>query len=1222
MSPGTGHSSPSLLAAGLSIGVAGLMCLGPLFIGSTGGVGSSGALSLGSTHPLGVPPRLPLATHPDAKESNGPHPGTLEIWEDTSGPETVDPSVCYYTVCDEPISNVYETLIAYNGTDDGPTPNNYVPQLATCVPGSLECAAQFGGNELVWKSNSTGDPEYYTFEIDASARFYDPGTGVSWPVYPSDVLFTFARTMGFSDLLYEEQTNGWINTQDLVPAGNHSWDGGIHAPLNNTPQHILDAFLVNDSAYCPVSVTVATNGCITFNLTASGHGWPFFLELVADNMGASIEPCGWYTFQGASVPGFLGTNGGDGDGPCLLPGNTTSTSQSGYQDYVRGVGSEGWDTYEEEADNFPSDQPAVQWNDVGSGPYYIDNPVSSTSGYTLAANPAYVAPVGCAGQLGCLPDAGSYIANVDVVWAGSCLVGLLCETGLEEMEAGQVDSAGFFQSDTGQVLNVPNYSLLSGIPSLDIGFFPFDLTFNLTSWGQGLQDNVNVPGNFLDNVALRQFLVNSYPYATIDTTYDQVNNTLFGEPYGGAIPHNMSDYYPTNITWPSGNPVSSPGTVGNVAWWWAEANDPSSPLYDPELASCTSTSPCFWPTISFVGDATLDDEFNLWNGEIVTLSGGNLTPYVVDWSGNTGITDLGTPPGQNPMPVYNLGWAPDYPDPSDYMAPIYSPDNVYTWPDAVSETLQANQPFSAADGTNSSVCPNDYGAWSNLTYWAGITAIPQDCQGAAYDTMVAFMNQAQFDANVPQRAIEYNLAEQIANKLALYVYDPQTLAYIDYGDWIEPSSINTNPMLGGEGVQLWYDWSYVSNYFNVTFEELGLANGTNWNVTVDGTGHSSGGSSEISISGLGNGTYQFEVGAQPGLITTPARGNLTIAGSNQTVFVTFIDIGVTPLTLQFHETGLPVDTPWSVALTGEPVGTNTTVSGNRSQLTVQVSGGEYAYTPGPVPGFATPPSGVVDVTHSPTTVDVNFNESYPVMFDALGLRKGTVWSVTLGVDPQQTNLTEMTFLEPNGTYPYSVHPIPGMTVANSTGTLTVHGAPLTIAIAVFVTPAQYELSFREKGLPDGATWSVSVDGLPEISSGSTIRFTGVNGTYSYVVGAVAGYTATLHSGSVALDGLNRTVTVTFVTQSGFFGLSSFGGGILLVTCAIAVGAAVYFVSRRTGRSPSHDPPPTAAPAPSPPGQVLPAVPDPAELTYADRWRPSSQVTSGSPEPHRLGPQMK
>src|SRR5580658_9388530 len=129
------------------------------FLPASSFVGGAGA----STPAVSASPAAGSASPTVVKQSvtpagsYGPHPGTLEIWEATNGgPAETDPSVCYYTVCDEPISNVYETLIAYNGTQDGPTPASYVPQIATCVPGSLECSAQFGGNDLVWNNNTTG----------------------------------------------------------------------------------------------------------------------------------------------------------------------------------------------------------------------------------------------------------------------------------------------------------------------------------------------------------------------------------------------------------------------------------------------------------------------------------------------------------------------------------------------------------------------------------------------------------------------------------------------------------------------------------------------------------------------------------------------------------------------------------------------------------------------------------------------------------------------------------------------------------------------------------------------------------------------------------------------------------------------------------------------------------------------------------------------------------
>ncbi len=515
-------------------------------------------------------------------------------------------------------------------------------------------------------------PRYYTFEIDSGAHFYDPTTGAGWGVYPSDVLFTFARTMGFADLPYEEATNGWINTQDLLPPGTSHWDGGIHWPLNNTPQHILDAFLVNNSYYCPQSAVVTTNGCITFNVGPSGLAWPYFLELVADNLGGSIEPCGMYTFLGGSVPGFNGTYANSyGDGPCWLPGNSTSTQQAGFVSYVSTTPAKDWDTFEEEALNLPAVQPGVQWTDVGSGPYYADNPINPDVGYTLHANPAYYAPVGCAGQPGCMPRKNSYPANVDVVWEASGDT-----QGLNEMAANQADTAGFFTSDVSVVLgDSANYGLISGIPALTVFFDPIVLNFSLAAYAQVDSDPINIPGTFFENVAVRNFLVNAFPYTSVDQTYNTVDGIQFGEDYGGAIPHGMGDYYPANVTWPNGNPVNNSGTPGNVGWWWAQANNVSSPEYDPQLANCTIAIPCTWDMFGVFGDAPLDGIYGLWNAEIFNLSGGHLKPGINDVGQCLlgGCCIINCPPGKNAAPIYSFGWVADYPDPSDVMAPIVLP---------------------------------------------------------------------------------------------------------------------------------------------------------------------------------------------------------------------------------------------------------------------------------------------------------------------------------------------------------------------------------------------------------------------------------------------------------------------------------------------------------------------------------------------------------------------
>ncbi len=231
---------------------------------------------------------------------SSPHPGSLDVYElAPGGSNSEDPAIDYETVGAEIIENVYQPLIAYNGSETGPTPSNYVPMLATCVPGSTiganNCQSMYGSTMV-----SGSD---YTFAISKAAKFYDPGTGNSWSVYPTDVVFSLARTMAFSTNPGVGANNGWILTQSLLPTGNQGWST-LHYPFNNTPENVMSSMTINDSTACGATVMANSNGCVTFHVTGGGQSWPYFLELVGDWLGGAIEPCGWFSAsaQGAGIP--------------------------------------------------------------------------------------------------------------------------------------------------------------------------------------------------------------------------------------------------------------------------------------------------------------------------------------------------------------------------------------------------------------------------------------------------------------------------------------------------------------------------------------------------------------------------------------------------------------------------------------------------------------------------------------------------------------------------------------------------------------------------------------------------------------------------------------------------------------------------------------------------------------------------------------------------------
>ena len=70
-----------------------------------------------------------------------PHPGTIDTYEVAPGGATsIDPVVDYESVGYEVIANIYQTLIYYNGSST----TSYLPELATCVPGTAACSSLYG----------------------------------------------------------------------------------------------------------------------------------------------------------------------------------------------------------------------------------------------------------------------------------------------------------------------------------------------------------------------------------------------------------------------------------------------------------------------------------------------------------------------------------------------------------------------------------------------------------------------------------------------------------------------------------------------------------------------------------------------------------------------------------------------------------------------------------------------------------------------------------------------------------------------------------------------------------------------------------------------------------------------------------------------------------------------------------------------------------------------
>jgi hypothetical protein len=985
----------------------------------------------------------------------------------------MDPSVAYDTVSYEPIINVYQTLLNYNGNST----STFVPTLATCVPGTPQCTSDYGSNLTGYVS---GQPIYWTFVIDKQANFYDPQTHVSWPVYPSDVMFSLARTMAFSEVPYVGKNPGWIQTQSLLQYGNPLWDNGLHYPYNTSATSILSSMLVNASAYCPASAIANEHGCVTFVANGGGSDWPFFLQLVADNLGASVVPCGWFSYEAAGMPGWASnTENGHGDGPCALPGSTpghpiTSTDSPAWSAYLSGLNPEAYDSFEESAVNSPIVDGGVQWNMVGSGPYYAG--VIAGEGYTLSLNPAYNQPGGCSGvgvaatYTGyCDPATSAFIHNVQVYWEPDD------SFGISQYRAHQADFAGIEAVHTTTLLLLAaegdlNYYIN---PTISSFFTPINLAWSLSEYTSnfGSEPIPNIPSDFFSSLALREFYVHAYPYTTVENTINTVDGIQFEFNAGGPIPFGMGSYYPTNVSYPAGDPDFNSADVGGAAWWWAQANNPSSPYYDSQLSACTHATPCTFPIAGLQGDPSGDQSIADWISEIESLTGGALQPFggsTFDLTFDQFLDVAFTSAYNNPLiSETGTGWAPDYPDPTDYIVPMASPDATYT--EAMAFAQQVG--YNAQSPGNISACGHYGSSFADLAYWAHAAQDPAaglittTCQGIAYTDAVDWMNIAAGLPVGPARTLDYNMIEQITNALSMFVYNGQENSVTSAAPWIEGSSINNNVMIGGGGDQIWFQVRYVPFEQPVTFKESGITAGAGTAfsvsagapVTTKTAANVTGPATSVAFNAP-NGTLHFTVTAPAGY------GLAKVTGPHGTLYSSAPVSAPTTITLHFGKLqtvnfnevtsvawpGLPALTSWGITLvpsgTGGPAGQSATTTGTTVTFTI-AKGTPYKFeVTKPSIYTASPPHGGLSVGSVTVNKAIKFKlNAGAITFSERGLAAHTSWSVTVTgpVPGSPVTLASTTatikFELPNGTYTYNI-PV----VGGDTGTGT-PASPIVVA---------------------------------------------------------------------------------------------------------------------------------------------------------------------------------
>ncbi len=311
--------------------------------------------------------------------------------------------------------------------------------------------------------------------------------------------------------------------------------------------------------------------------------------------------------------------------------------------------------------------------------------------------------------------------------------------------------------------------------------------------------------------------------------------------------------------------------------------------------------------------------------------------------------------------------------------------------------------------------------------------------------------------------------------------------------------------------------------YTLRFAPTGLPADKNWSVLLTGGNlgeplfnYSVGGAITFQVQ---NGTYHFVVGYLGGWYAAPRNGSVTVDAAATNVAIAWaLQLYTVTFTAADNATA---GQNWSVVLNGT-LGWNAT----GGPIEFFVPNGSYPFTVSPLTGLAASPRmGTEYVDGGDLLTTIVWTSAYVVTFTETGLATGATWSVTVNGTPLSSTTTTLNFSELDGHYRYAVSPPANWGCVPASGTLTVNGAAVGVALTCSLTT--YTVTFNETGLPAGSAWSVAVGNQTDTAHVSSLSLSLPNGNWTYVVNGPEGWVTPNATGTVLVAGHDVTVSLAW-----------------------------------------------------------------------------------------------